>query len=134
VLLHIIISHVFGQKILNDEEIKKRRYLQNAQHIGLVDTVFVELVSDKSFTEIRNFLVSNSIRLDQNYKEKAARQIHNTSGSKFCTTYHSSCSCQNILSTSYRRNTKVQSEQKSYRGFRRIDSSKIIYRLTINAI
>jgi hypothetical protein len=38
------------------------------------------------------------------------------------------------LSTSYRRNTKVQIEQKSYRSFRRIDSSKLVYRLTINTI
>jgi hypothetical protein len=38
------------------------------------------------------------------------------------------------LSTSYRRNTKVQTEQKFYRGFRRIDSSKLIYRLTIKKI
>jgi hypothetical protein len=47
---------------------------------------------------------------------------------------HSSCSRQNILSTSYRRNTKVQIEQIFYRGFRRIDSNKLIYRLIINTI
>jgi hypothetical protein len=52
-------------------------------------------------------------------------------GSRFYATYHSSSSRQNILSTSYRRNTKVQFKQKSYRVFRRIDSSKLIYRLTI---
>jgi hypothetical protein len=50
------------------------------------------------------------------------------------TTYHSSSSRQYILSTSYRRNTKVKNKQKSYIGFRRIDSSKLIYRLTINTI
>jgi hypothetical protein len=45
----------------------------------LVDTVFEELVFDKSFIETCNFLRSHAIRLDQQYKEKAARQIHNTS-------------------------------------------------------
>jgi hypothetical protein len=45
----------------------------------LVDTVFEELVSDKSFIETCNFLRSHAIRLDQQYKEKAARQIHNSS-------------------------------------------------------
>jgi hypothetical protein len=67
------------QKTWNDDEIKKRRFVQNAQNIGLVDTVFEELVSDKSFIETCNFLISHAIRLDQQYKEKAARQIHNTS-------------------------------------------------------
>jgi hypothetical protein len=43
----------------------------------LVDTVFELLVSDKSFIETCNFLRSHAIRLDQQYKEKAARQIHN---------------------------------------------------------
>jgi hypothetical protein len=38
------------------------------------------------------------------------------------------------LSISYRRNTKVQTEQRFYRGFRRIDFSKLIYRITINTI
>jgi hypothetical protein len=55
-------------------------------------------------------------------------------GSRFYATYHSSCSRQNILSTSYRRNTKVQTEQSFYRAFTRIDFSKLIYRLTINTI
>jgi hypothetical protein len=45
----------------------------------LVDTVFEEQVSGKSFIETCNFLRSLAIRLDQQYKEKAARQIHNTS-------------------------------------------------------
>jgi hypothetical protein len=69
------------QKTWNDDKIKKRRFVQNAQNIGLVDTVFEESVSDKSFIETRNFLRSHAIRLDQQYKEKAARQIHNTSQS-----------------------------------------------------
>jgi hypothetical protein len=41
--------------------------------------VFEELVIDKSFMETCNFPRSHAIRLDQQYKEKAARQIHNTS-------------------------------------------------------
>jgi hypothetical protein len=68
-----------GQKTWNDDEIKKRCFKQNAQNIGLVDTFFEELVIDKSFIETCNFLRSHAIRLDQQYKEKASRQIHNTS-------------------------------------------------------
>jgi phage anti-repressor protein len=45
----------------------------------LVDTVFEELVSDKSLIETCNFLRFHAIKLDQQYKENAARQIHNTS-------------------------------------------------------
>jgi hypothetical protein len=70
---------LFGQKTWNDDEIKKRRFVQNDQNIGLVDTFFEELVIDKSFIETYNFLRSHAIRLDQQYKEKSARQIHNTS-------------------------------------------------------
>jgi hypothetical protein len=70
---------LLGQKTWNDDEIKKRHFVQNAQNIGLVDTVFEELVSDHSFLETCYFLRSHAIRLDQKYKEKAARQIHNTS-------------------------------------------------------
>ena len=40
-----------GQKIWSDDEIKKRRFIQNAQNIGLADIFFEELVSDKSFIE-----------------------------------------------------------------------------------
>jgi hypothetical protein len=72
---------LLGQKTWNDDEIKKSRFVQNAQNIGLVDTVFEEIVSDKSFIKTCNFLRSHAIRLDQQYKEKAARQIHNTSES-----------------------------------------------------
>jgi hypothetical protein len=43
----------------------------------LVVSVFEVLVSDKSFIETFNFLRSHAIRLDQQYKEKAARQIQN---------------------------------------------------------
>jgi hypothetical protein len=70
---------LLGQKTWNDDEIKKRLFVQNAQNIGLVDIVFEELVSDKSFIETCNILRSHAIRLDQQYQEKAARQIHNTS-------------------------------------------------------
>jgi hypothetical protein len=70
---------VLGQKTWNDDDIKKRRFVQNAQNIGLVNTVLEELVSDKSFIETCDFLRSHAIRLDQQYKEKAARQIHNAS-------------------------------------------------------
>jgi hypothetical protein len=70
---------LLGQKTWNDYEIKKRCFVKNAQNIGLVDTAFEEVVSDKSFTETCNFLRSHAIRLDQQYKKKAARQIHNTS-------------------------------------------------------
>jgi hypothetical protein len=68
---------LLGQKTWNDDEIKKRRFAQNAQNIGFLDTVFEELVSDKSFIETCNFLRSHAITLDQQYKEKAARHIHN---------------------------------------------------------
>jgi hypothetical protein len=70
---------LLGQKTWNYDEIKKHLFVQNAQNIGLVDTVFEELVSDKSFIETCNFLTSHAIRHDQQYKEKAARQIHNAS-------------------------------------------------------
>jgi hypothetical protein len=56
---------LIGQKTWNDDEIKKRLYEQKAQNIGLVDTVFEEIVSDKSFIETCNILRSHAIRLDQ---------------------------------------------------------------------
>jgi hypothetical protein len=68
---------LLGQKTWNYDEIKMRVFVQNAQNISLVDTVFEELVSHKSFIETCNFLRSHAIRLDRQYKEKAARQIHN---------------------------------------------------------
>jgi hypothetical protein len=42
---------LLGQKTLSDDEIKKRLFVHNAQNIGFVETVFEELVSDKSFIE-----------------------------------------------------------------------------------
>jgi hypothetical protein len=52
--------------------------VQNAQNIGMVDTVFEALVNDKSFSETCNFPRSHAIGHDQRAKEKNARQIHNT--------------------------------------------------------
>jgi hypothetical protein len=64
---------LLGQKTWNDDEIQKRLFVQN-----LVDKVFEELVNDKSFIENCNYLKSHAIRLDQQYKEISAREIHNT--------------------------------------------------------
>jgi hypothetical protein len=72
---------LLGQKTWNDDEIKKRLFVKNSQNIGLVDKLFKQLVSDKSFMETCNYLRSRAITLDQKYKEKDARQIHNTSQS-----------------------------------------------------
>ena len=57
----------------DDDDIKKRCLVQNAQNIGMVNTVFEALVSDKPFTETCNFLRSHAIRHDQQAKEKGAR-------------------------------------------------------------
>jgi hypothetical protein len=67
------------QKTWNDDEIKKRRIVQHAQNIGLVDRVVEELVSDNSFIETCDFLRSHAIRYDQQNKEKVATKIHNSS-------------------------------------------------------
>jgi hypothetical protein len=56
---------LLGQKTWNDDDIKKRCFIQNDQNIGLIDIVFGELVIDKSFIETCNFLRSHAIRLDQ---------------------------------------------------------------------
>jgi hypothetical protein len=69
---------LLGQTTWNNDDIKKRRLVQNAQNIGMVDTVFEALVNDKSFSETCNFLRSHAIRHDQQAKEKNARQIHTT--------------------------------------------------------
>jgi hypothetical protein len=55
-----------GQTTWNNDDIKKRRLVQNAQNIGM-----------KSFSETCNFLRSHAIRHDQQGKENNARQIHN---------------------------------------------------------
>jgi hypothetical protein len=59
----------------NNDNIKKRCLVQNAQNIGMVDTIFEALVNDKSFSEFCNFLRSRAIRHDQQNKEKNARHI-----------------------------------------------------------
>ena len=63
---------ILGQKSRDDDDIKKLCLIQNAQYIGLADTVFEELVSGKSFGETCNFLRSHAIRHDQQIKQKAA--------------------------------------------------------------
>jgi hypothetical protein len=72
---------ILGQVTWNDDEIKKLGLVQNFQNIGMVDTVFEALVSDKSFLETCNFLRSHAIRNDQQNKEKNARHINSTSQS-----------------------------------------------------
>jgi hypothetical protein len=39
---------LIGKNTWNDDEIKKRRFVKNAQNIGLVDTVFEDLVGNKA--------------------------------------------------------------------------------------
>jgi len=67
---------LLGQKAWEDDDSKKRRMVQNAQNIGMVDTVFEELVRNKTFIETCNFLRSHAIRHDQQNKERIARQIN----------------------------------------------------------
>jgi hypothetical protein len=55
---------ILGQTAWNDDDIKKRCLVQNAENIGIVDTVFETLVSGKSFLETYNFLRSHAIRYD----------------------------------------------------------------------
>jgi adenylosuccinate synthase len=69
---------LLGQTTWNNDDIKKRRLVQNAQNIGTVDTIFEVLVNDKYFSETCHFLRSHAIRLDQQAREKNARQIHTT--------------------------------------------------------
>ena len=47
---------ILGQKASDDDDIKKRRLIQNAQNIGLVDTVFEELVSESLLEKHVNLL------------------------------------------------------------------------------
>jgi hypothetical protein len=61
---------LLGQKTWNDDEIKTRQFLQNAQNIGLVDTGFEELFIDKSCIETCNFHRTHAIRLDSNIRKK----------------------------------------------------------------
>jgi hypothetical protein len=64
---------LLGQRTWNDENIKKRQSVQNAQNIGIFDTIFEELVSDESFIEICNFLRSHAIRHKQQNKKKGVK-------------------------------------------------------------
>jgi hypothetical protein len=50
---------LLGQKTWNDDEIKMCSFVQNAQNIGLVDTVFEELVS-----EVISIFIELAISLD----------------------------------------------------------------------
>jgi len=47
---------LLGERVWDDDGSKKRRFVQNSQNIGMVDTVFEELVRKKSFIEACNFL------------------------------------------------------------------------------
>ena len=51
---------LLGQKTWGDDVSKKRWFVQNAQNIGMVDTVFEQLVRNKSFIETCNFLRSHA--------------------------------------------------------------------------
>jgi hypothetical protein len=63
---------LLGQTTWNNDDINKPCLVQNAQNIGMVDTIFESLVNDKSFSETCNFLRSHAIRHDQQAKEKNA--------------------------------------------------------------
>jgi hypothetical protein len=76
---------ILGQATWNDDDIKNRCLVHNAQNICMVDTVFEALVDDKSFLETCNFLRSHAIRYGQQNKEKNARQINNASQSSGAT-------------------------------------------------
>jgi hypothetical protein len=69
------------QATLNDDDIKERCLVQNAQNTGMVDTIFEALANDKSFLETCNFLRSDAITNNEQNREKNARQIKNTSQS-----------------------------------------------------
>ena len=47
---------ILGQKAWGDDDVKKCCLIQNAKNIGIVDTVFKELVGGKSFGETFNFV------------------------------------------------------------------------------
>jgi hypothetical protein len=71
---------LLGQNSWNDDEIKKHLFVQNAQNIGLVDTVFEEPASDKSCIETAISLDHMPSDLISKIRKKLqdARQIHNT--------------------------------------------------------
>jgi hypothetical protein len=68
---------LLGNETWSDEKFKKHCLVQNPQNIGLVDTVFEEVINDMSFIETGNYFRSHTIRHDQQNKEKAAIKIHN---------------------------------------------------------
>jgi hypothetical protein len=70
---------LFGEKVWDDDGNRKGRFVQNAQNIGLVDTVFEELVRNKSLIETCNFLRSHAVSHHQQTKDKATRQVNVTS-------------------------------------------------------
>jgi hypothetical protein len=47
---------LLGQKTWNDDAVKKRWFVQNAQNIGLVDTVFEESLNEKILHRNLQFL------------------------------------------------------------------------------
>jgi hypothetical protein len=63
----------------DDDDSKKHRFVQNAQNIGMVDTVFEEIARERSHIKTFIFLRLHDIRHDQQNKEKATRQIYSTS-------------------------------------------------------
>jgi hypothetical protein len=65
---------LLGQTTWNKDNIKKRCLVQNAQNIGMVDTVFEALVCDKSFSETCDFRRSHAIRHDQQAECKTDSQ------------------------------------------------------------
>jgi hypothetical protein len=56
-------------------------------NIGMVYTLFEELIRSKSFIEICNFLGSYAVRHDQQNKDKATRKVNNTSQSTSSTIF-----------------------------------------------
>jgi hypothetical protein len=57
--------------------------LSYAKYTGMVDTLFEELVRNKSFIENCNFLRSHVVRHDQQNKDKATRQVNASQPSTF---------------------------------------------------
>ena len=60
------------------DDAKKRRIIQNAQHIGLSTTLLEEIALKKSFEEVCNLLRSHAISQDQLHRENAASKVHAT--------------------------------------------------------
>jgi hypothetical protein len=56
---------ILGQTTSNNDDTKKRCLVQNAQNIGMVDTVFEALVDDESCTHFNLLLLPRRIRSRQ---------------------------------------------------------------------